>query len=210
MQLGETIATYDVALALRGESGKFDVTSPTGEIYHVTCTPNHSISNLEWSGNRSDPHPFIIRKVAEPVSPEQARATTAAATAATAENGATSRSAKTPFLLESQADEAKSASHQNQVAMAPKMSEEDSLDHAGRDLELLYLESDAKTQLPSACVCLKDGSSERGVAQERLTATCSTFNELDAEIRRLQGQLDEIRSRARKKFYKTQADAMSA
>ena len=36
MQLGEKIATYDVALALRGESGKFDVTSPTGEIYHVT------------------------------------------------------------------------------------------------------------------------------------------------------------------------------
>lgn len=46
MQLGETIATYDVGLALRGESGKFEVTSPVGEIYQVTCKANHSISNL--------------------------------------------------------------------------------------------------------------------------------------------------------------------
>jgi hypothetical protein len=51
MRPGETIATYDVGLALRGKSGKFEVTSPTGEIYEVTCNPNHSISNLEWSSN---------------------------------------------------------------------------------------------------------------------------------------------------------------
>ena len=42
MQLGETIATYDVALALRGENGKFDVTSPSGDVFQVTCTPNHA------------------------------------------------------------------------------------------------------------------------------------------------------------------------
>ncbi len=209
MQLGETIATYDVALALRGESGKFDVTSPTGEIYHVTCTPNHSISNLEWSGNRSDSHPFLIRKVAEPVLPEQAKAT--AAGAASAENGAPSRSAKTPFLLESQGEEVKSSLRENQVAVLPKISEEGSSNQAAGDLELLYLESDAKTQLPSACVYLKGGgNSQNGVTGEKLTPACSTFNELDAEIRRLQGQFDEIRSRARKKFYKTQAAAMSA
>jgi hypothetical protein len=68
MQLGEKIATYDVALALRGEGGKFDVTSPTGEIYHVTCKSGHSITNLQWSGDGANPQPFVIRKVAEPVS----------------------------------------------------------------------------------------------------------------------------------------------
>ena len=70
MQLGETIATYDVALALRGESGKFEVTSPSGEIFHVTCKPDHSISSLQWSGNQAGPQPFLLRKVAEPVSQE--------------------------------------------------------------------------------------------------------------------------------------------
>jgi hypothetical protein len=39
-------------------------------------------------------------------------------------------------------------------------------------------------------------------------APCLTFVELDAEIRRLYAELDEIRARAKKKFYK--AEAMSA
>jgi hypothetical protein len=43
-----------------------------------------------------------------------------------------------------------------------------------------------------------------------MTSQCATFNELDSEIRRLQAQLDEIRSRAKKMFYKTQAFATSA
>src|ERR1700733_2152593 len=48
MRTGETIATYDVGLALRGKSGQFEIISPTGEIYDVTCKPTHS-TNLEWS-----------------------------------------------------------------------------------------------------------------------------------------------------------------
>ena len=65
MRLGETIATYDVGLALRGKSGKFEVTSPTGEIYDVTCKSSHSISNLEWSSSGTDHSPFLIRRIAE-------------------------------------------------------------------------------------------------------------------------------------------------
>lgn len=38
-----------------------------------------------------------------------------------------------------------------------------------------------------------------------ITAQCVSFIELDAEIRRLHAELDEIRSRAKKKFYKAQA-----
>ncbi len=61
MQLGETIATYDLGLALRGESGKFEVTSPAGEIYHVTCQtePFQFQSRVTRQSNQSSaiPHP---------------------------------------------------------------------------------------------------------------------------------------------------------
>jgi hypothetical protein len=78
-------------------------------------------------------------------------------------------------------------------------------------LELSYVESDPRTQLPSACVYLKARGTEdyAGIKAEKLiTAPCLTFVELDAEIRRLYAELDEIRARAKKKFYK--AEAMSA
>jgi hypothetical protein len=49
MKLNDSISTYDVAEALQGESGKFEVTSPNGE------------RNLQ---------PFLVRKVAQPVTTE--------------------------------------------------------------------------------------------------------------------------------------------
>ena len=36
MKLNDSISTYDVAEALQGETGKFEVTSPNGERYFVT------------------------------------------------------------------------------------------------------------------------------------------------------------------------------
>jgi hypothetical protein len=42
-------------------------------------------------------------------------------------------------------------------------------------------------------------------ASRLISAPCFTFNELDAEIRRLHAELDEIRARAKKKFYKAHA-----
>ena len=47
MKLNDSITTYDIAEALQGEAGKFEVTSPNGERYYVTCQPGHSIVNLE-------------------------------------------------------------------------------------------------------------------------------------------------------------------
>ena len=44
MKLNDSISTYDVAEALQGETGKFEVTSPNGERYFVTTqarTLNH-------------------------------------------------------------------------------------------------------------------------------------------------------------------------
>jgi hypothetical protein len=72
-------------------------------------------------------------------------------------------------------------------------------------LDLLYMESDPRTGLPSACICIRPSGCEdyNGASAERLVSThCMTFLELDAEIRRLQAELDSIRARARSKFYK--------
>jgi len=62
MKLNDTITTYDVAEALQGETGKFEVTSPNGERYFVTCQPGHSIASLEWAGSEPNLQPFLVRK----------------------------------------------------------------------------------------------------------------------------------------------------
>jgi hypothetical protein len=80
-------------------------------------------------------------------------------------------------------------------------------------LELSYLESDPRTQHPSACVYLKARGTQdyAGIEAEKLvSAPCLTYVELDAELRRLYAELDEIRARAKKKFYKAEAMAMAA
>jgi hypothetical protein len=80
-------------------------------------------------------------------------------------------------------------------------------------LDLVYLESDPRTQLPSACICLKTRGAEgyAGVKADRLvTMHCLSFIELDSEIRRLHAELDEVRARAKKKFYKAHSAAAGA
>jgi hypothetical protein len=50
-----------------------------------------------------------------------------------------------------------------------------------------------------------------GVNADRMvTSPCPSFIELDAEIRRLPAELDETRSRAKKKFYRAQASTAGA
>ena len=76
-----------------------------------------------------------------------------------------------------------------------------------------YMEDDARTQQPSACIYLKTGGAEdyAGVKADRLISKhCLNFIELDSEIRRLHAELDEIRARAKKKFYKTHSAAAGA
>jgi hypothetical protein len=78
-------------------------------------------------------------------------------------------------------------------------------------LDLLYLESDPRTQQPSACIWLKAAGTQdfAGAKADRLvSAQCLGFVELDSEIRRLHAELDEIRAQAKRKFYK--AEAMAA
>ena len=70
MKLNDSISTYDVAEALQGETGKFEVTSPNGERYFVTCQPGHSIVSLESAASEINLQPFLVRKVAHPVAAE--------------------------------------------------------------------------------------------------------------------------------------------
>jgi hypothetical protein len=80
-------------------------------------------------------------------------------------------------------------------------------------LELLYLERDPSTKEPSACVCVKvnTGHAYGGVEAAKLvTVPCFSFIELDAEIRRLHAELEEIRARAKKKFYRARASTAGA
>lgn len=187
MRSGETIATYDLGLALRGKSGKFEITSPTGEVYDVTCKPGHSISNVERSSQGTDNPPFLIRRVAEAAAPAETKVTTSGMPAGERNTAP----APLSFVLEHAADEEEAST-------------------AGK-IELLYVEDDAGTGQPSACVYLKSAAGDRaGEGDKAMTSRCATFNELDSEIRRIQAQLDEIRSRAKKMFYKAYAVALSA
>ncbi|HXZ40333.1 MAG TPA: hypothetical protein VEG68_06295 [Terriglobales bacterium] len=77
-------------------------------------------------------------------------------------------------------------------------------------LDFLYLEKDPRTRQPSACIYMKSPGKQdyAGVRADKLiSAHCLSFIELDAEIRRLHAELDEIRARAKKKFYKAEAEA---
>jgi hypothetical protein len=191
MQLGETIATYDVGLALRGEAGKFEVTSPAGEIYHVTCKPDCSISNLEWSGNAGNSQPFLIRKVAEPILPELARAMASISTEETPPPFP-----RVPYLIDNRENPARSSG--GVVTMLPNS---DAVPASQKVNLELCLETDPTSEQISACVSLR-GEKDQALRAEKLTFTCTNFIELDAEIRRLHAQLDEIRYQARKRFYK--------
>ncbi len=80
-------------------------------------------------------------------------------------------------------------------------------------LDFVYLESDPRTNQPAACLYVKTGASEdyAGIkAGKLISAPCLNFIELDAEIRRLHAELEEIRSRAKKKFYKAHAAVAGA
>jgi hypothetical protein len=201
MQLGETIATYDLGLALRGENGKFEVTSPTAEIYFVTCKPNHSISNLEWAGSRTNPQPFLIRKIAETISLEARKET--AAEESQLRGG-------TPFLLEAQQEGAERSSAESAVVVLARAGEEN-LEPETAVLDLVYVEGDSEAKLPTASVLAKSiGGNRTAGLEASMTARCTSINELDAEIRKLHAQLDEIRARAKKKFYSTHAAAATA
>ena len=65
MQLNETVRAYDLAEALRGECGKFEVVTPQGMRLIVTAVPGHSISNLRVSTEGGHEQMMWIKKIAD-------------------------------------------------------------------------------------------------------------------------------------------------
>jgi len=113
----------------------------------------------------------------------------------------------TPFLLDQLAGADKAGVRA--VVESPKTTPATASTPEVVGLDLLFTESDPGTKNPSACVALKTGLSVQPT-QVWITAACANYNDFDAEIRRVQAQLDEIRYRARKRFYQTQAAAVVA
>jgi len=75
MKLSVTVTTRDLAEALQGETGKFEITSPNGERYFVRCQTGQSMVSLEWASNAANLQPFLVRKVVPPVRPRAGRST---------------------------------------------------------------------------------------------------------------------------------------
>ncbi len=63
--LNETITAYDLVAALADESGKFEVTTPSGEQFIVTCGSGRSINTLRPVHHNGNALILRIRKVAE-------------------------------------------------------------------------------------------------------------------------------------------------
>jgi hypothetical protein len=81
------------------------------------------------------------------------------------------------------------------------------------NLDLVFLDSEPKTKGQLAQVRVKaTGSRNSGAhkAEGLITAPCTSFREFDAEIRRLQTELEIIRAEARKKFSRAQAVVIAA
>lgn len=65
MQLNETVRAYDLAEALRGESGKFEVVTAHGTRLIVTAIPGHSIANLRITNEGGSEQMIWIKKIAD-------------------------------------------------------------------------------------------------------------------------------------------------
>lgn len=65
MQLNETVRAYDLAEALRGESGKFEVVTSQGTRLLVTALPGYSIANLRFANEGGHEQMIWIKKIAE-------------------------------------------------------------------------------------------------------------------------------------------------
>ena len=65
MQINETVRAYDLAEALRGESGKFEVVTSQGTRLIVTALAGHSIANLRITSESGTEQMIWIKKIAD-------------------------------------------------------------------------------------------------------------------------------------------------
>lgn len=66
LAINETLVTHDPAQALRNEAGIFEVASPTGERFQVTCRAGQSIVSLRYAPKgHGESREWQVKKVAE-------------------------------------------------------------------------------------------------------------------------------------------------
>ena len=65
MHVNETIRSYDLAEALRGETGKFEVITSLGTRFIVTALPGHSIANLHVTTDGGTEQMMWVKKIAD-------------------------------------------------------------------------------------------------------------------------------------------------
>lgn len=65
MGLGQSINTYDPVLALRGQTGTFQVKTPSGEEVFLTCHADEGLVGIQWGSQPQQP--FLVTKISEPV-----------------------------------------------------------------------------------------------------------------------------------------------
>jgi len=81
------------------------------------------------------------------------------------------------------------------------------------NLDLVFLDSETKTKGQVAHVRVKAADNKNYGSLKSgglITSPCVSFREFDAEIRRLQTELEIIRAEARKKFARAQGVGLSA
>ena len=65
MQINETVRAYDLAEALHGESGKFEVVTSQGTRLILTARPGHSMANLHVASEGGSEQMIWIKKIAD-------------------------------------------------------------------------------------------------------------------------------------------------
>lgn len=66
LAINETLVTHDPAQALHNEAGIFEVFSPTGERFQVTCRSGQSIVSLRYAPKgHGETREWQVKKVAE-------------------------------------------------------------------------------------------------------------------------------------------------
>ena len=65
MQINETVRAYDLAEALHGESGKFEVVTSQGTRLILTALPGDSIANLRVASEGGSEQMIWIKKIAD-------------------------------------------------------------------------------------------------------------------------------------------------
>ncbi len=73
LNINEIVLAYDPAEALRDETGKFEVISPSGEKFSVICREGSSITSIHLETKNNPSQQWQIRKVGQLQASQQSK-----------------------------------------------------------------------------------------------------------------------------------------